>query len=154
MFKATPPLQKMLRRLPLSTKQAGKEYYKGNRVGSMGTIDKWGNFSPDWTKVRTYVFTERGTKDKDSAVLLHLPSESWSSVKDMLTPPQLTPFVAATTEKTVQTNDGHESRPKRLTGEDYLKAWKLQGGKDVFDNGGATTYRNMPQPFEEKAGKA
>jgi large subunit ribosomal protein L41 len=55
MFKPTPRLQKMLRRLPLSPKQAGKEYYKGNRVGSMGDIDKFGNFHPDWEKVRTYV---------------------------------------------------------------------------------------------------
>jgi large subunit ribosomal protein L41 len=56
MFKATPRLQKMLRRLPLSPKQAGIEYYKGNRVGSMGTIDRFGNFHPDWNKVRTYVY--------------------------------------------------------------------------------------------------
>lgn len=55
MFKPTPSLQKMLRRLPLSTKQAGKEYYKGNRVGSLGTINKFGNFKVDWSKVRTYV---------------------------------------------------------------------------------------------------
>ena len=56
MFKATPSLQKMLRRLPLSPKQAGKEYYKGNRVGSMGTIDRHGKFVPDWSKVRTFVY--------------------------------------------------------------------------------------------------
>jgi large subunit ribosomal protein L41 len=65
MFKPTAPLQKMLRRLPLSTKQAGKEYYKGNRVGSMGTIDRWGRFSPDWTKIRTYVYPMRGVEDSE-----------------------------------------------------------------------------------------
>lgn len=65
MFKQTPPLQKMLRRLPLSTKQAGKEYYKGNRVGSMGTIDRYGNFSPDWNKIRTYVYPLRGTNNSE-----------------------------------------------------------------------------------------
>lgn len=65
MFKATPPLQKMLRRLPLSPKQAGKEYYKGNRVGSMGTIDRYGNFSPDWSKVRTYVYPIHGTRNSE-----------------------------------------------------------------------------------------
>jgi hypothetical protein len=58
MFKPTPVLHKMLRRLPLTTKQAGKEYYKGNRVGSLGTISRYGNFSPDWNKIRTYVFPE------------------------------------------------------------------------------------------------
>ncbi|KAF2025758.1 hypothetical protein EK21DRAFT_75624 [Setomelanomma holmii] len=63
MFKPTPSLQKMLRRLPLSPKQAGKEYYKGNRVGSMGTIDRYGNFSPDWSKVRTYVYPLQGTRN-------------------------------------------------------------------------------------------
>lgn len=62
MFKPTAPLQKMLRRLPLSPKQAGKEYYKGNRVGSMGTITRYGNFSPDWNKIRTYVFPVGGIK--------------------------------------------------------------------------------------------
>lgn len=62
MFKATPCLQKTLRRLPLSTKQAGKEYYKGNRVGSMGTIDKYGRFHPDYDKIRTYVYPNKGIK--------------------------------------------------------------------------------------------
>ena len=65
MFKPTPSLQKMLRRLPLSPKQAGKEYYKGNRVGSMGTIDRYGNFSPDWSKIRTYVYPIHGTKNSE-----------------------------------------------------------------------------------------
>lgn len=55
MFKPTQSLQKTLRRLPLSTKQAGKEYYKGNGVGKLGTISRYGNFAPDWSKIRTYV---------------------------------------------------------------------------------------------------
>ncbi|KAH7082885.1 hypothetical protein BKA63DRAFT_529831 [Paraphoma chrysanthemicola] len=129
MFKPTPSLQKMLRRLPLSPKQAGKEYYKGNRVGSMGTIDRYGNFSPDWSKVRTYVYPLHGTKNSE-----------------------LTPFVAESTEKTRQTQDGYENYPKKFTGEDYLKAWKIAGGHDVVDTavtGGVDPYRNMPTPFEE-----
>ena len=65
MFKPTPSLQKMLRRLPLSPKQAGKEYYKGNRVGSMGTINKYGNFTPDWSKIRTYVYPIKGTDSSE-----------------------------------------------------------------------------------------
>lgn len=68
MFKPTPSLQKMLRRLPLSSKQAGKEYYKGNRVGSMGTINKYGNFTPDWSKIRTYVYPIHGTKNSEVCV--------------------------------------------------------------------------------------
>ena len=65
MFKPTPALQGTLRRLPLSTKQAGKEYYKGNRVGSMGTITRYGNFTPDWNKIRTYVYPVLGTKSAE-----------------------------------------------------------------------------------------
>jgi large subunit ribosomal protein L41 len=65
MFKPTPALQGTLRRLPLSTKQAGKEYYKGNRVGSMGTITRYGNFTPDWNKIRTYVYPVHGTKNAE-----------------------------------------------------------------------------------------
>lgn len=63
MFRATQALQSTIRRLPLSTKQAGKEYYKGNRVGNMGTIDKYGNFHPDYSKVRTYMYPVAGVKD-------------------------------------------------------------------------------------------
>jgi large subunit ribosomal protein L41 len=65
MFKPTPSLQKSLRRLPLSTKQAGKEYYKGNRVGSMGVIDKYGNFKADWSKIRTYVYPLHGIRNAE-----------------------------------------------------------------------------------------
>jgi len=127
MFKATPPLQKMLRRLPLSPKQAGKEYYKGNRVGSMGTIDRYGNFSPDWNKVRTYVYPIHGTKNSE-----------------------LTPFVAENTEKTRRADAGYsENYAKRFTGEDYLRAWKIAGGHDLVE-GPTTSNRNVPVPFEEK----
>jgi large subunit ribosomal protein L41 len=65
MFKATATLQKMLRRLPLSTKQASKEYYKGNKVGKLGTISRYGNFSPDWSAIRTYVYPQFGTKNSE-----------------------------------------------------------------------------------------
>jgi large subunit ribosomal protein L41 len=65
MFKQTQPLQKMLRRLPLNTKQAGKEYYKGNRVGKLGTITRYGNFAPDWASIRTFVFPEKRIKDSE-----------------------------------------------------------------------------------------
>jgi large subunit ribosomal protein L41 len=65
MFKPTPSLQKTLRRLPLSTKQAGKEYYKGNKVGKLGTISRYGNFSPDWSQIRTFVFPLNGIKNSE-----------------------------------------------------------------------------------------
>lgn len=61
-MKPTQSLQKTLRRLPLSPKQAGREYYKGNGVGSMGTVDKYGRFHPDYNKIRTFVYPAKGTK--------------------------------------------------------------------------------------------
>ncbi|RMZ74505.1 50S ribosomal 27 [Pyrenophora seminiperda CCB06] len=134
MFKATPPLQKMLRRLPLSPKQAGKEYYKGNRVGSMGIINRYGNFIPDWNKIRTFVYPQRDIKLTD-----------------------LTPFVAESIEKVRYTEaDNPENYPKRFGGEEYLRAWKLNGGHDIVEQesamGGVIKSRrtNMPTPFEEK----
>ena len=55
MFTPTAPLGRALRRLALTTKQAGKDYYKGTGSGSMGSHTKWGGYKIDWSKVRTYV---------------------------------------------------------------------------------------------------
>ncbi len=54
-MKPTLPLQRAIRRLPLTTKQGPHNYYKGNRTGSMGRHTKWGGYIIDWKKVRTYV---------------------------------------------------------------------------------------------------
>lgn len=70
MFKPTQCLQKTLRRVELSTKQAGREYYKGNRVGAMGTIDKYGRFHPDYSKIRTFVYPTKGTKGFEVSIPL------------------------------------------------------------------------------------
>jgi large subunit ribosomal protein L41 len=51
----TAPLFRSIRRLALNTKQAGKDYYKGNRTGSMGSHTKYGGYIVDPKKVRTYV---------------------------------------------------------------------------------------------------
>jgi len=72
-MRPTLALQGNLRRLPLSPKQAGKEYYKGNRVGSMGTINRFGNFTPDWSKIRTFVYPIHGTKNSEVRTMLHSP---------------------------------------------------------------------------------
>lgn len=61
----------------------------------------------------------------------------------------MTPFVAESTEKTRQTPAGYENYPKKLTGEDYLKAWKAAGGEDIVEIDDARPYSNMTQPFEE-----
>jgi large subunit ribosomal protein L41 len=62
----------------------------------------------------------------------------------------LTPFIAESTEKTRQTAVGFENYPKRFTGEDYLRQWKLAGGYDVLETVDAGPYKNMPTPFEER----
>ncbi|KAF1832241.1 hypothetical protein BDW02DRAFT_571233 [Decorospora gaudefroyi] len=134
MFKPTPSLQKTLRRLPLSPKQAGKEYYKGNRVGSLGTITRFGNFRPDWSKIRTYVVPETG---KGASMML-------------------SPFVDAGVEKVEELSVGtYKNYDKRFTGEDYLREWKLAGGYDhVYvaegDQAGEAGM-NETAPFEERA---
>ena len=51
----TAPLCRSIRRLALTTKQAGKDFYKGNRTGSMGRHTKYGGYVVDYGKVRTYV---------------------------------------------------------------------------------------------------
>lgn len=53
-------------------------------------------------------------------------------------------------QKTRTTDSGQaEVYPKRMTGEDYLRAWKMAGGHDVVyteEQGG----KNVPAPFEER----
>lgn len=54
MLTPTPVLGRALRRLALTTKQAGKDYYKGTGSGAMGAHTKWGGYKVDPNKVRTY----------------------------------------------------------------------------------------------------
>jgi hypothetical protein len=51
----TQALLKRFRKLPLTTKDINKGYYKGTRTGSMGRHTKYGGYIIDWNKVRTYV---------------------------------------------------------------------------------------------------
>ena len=53
--------------------------------------------------------------------------------------------------------DNYEPYPKRFTGHDYLRAWKLAGGyekpPETGDQAGAANaYTNMPEVFEERPG--
>jgi large subunit ribosomal protein L41 len=43
------------RKLPLTTKDINKGFYKGTRTGSMGRHTKFGGYIIEWDKVRTYV---------------------------------------------------------------------------------------------------
>ncbi|KAK0707541.1 hypothetical protein B0H67DRAFT_685842 [Lasiosphaeris hirsuta] len=43
------------RKMALTTKDMNKGFYKGNRTGNVGRHTKYGGFSVEWPKVRTYV---------------------------------------------------------------------------------------------------
>ncbi|KAK4503275.1 hypothetical protein PRZ48_006703 [Zasmidium cellare] len=101
-MRASPILQKAIRRLPLNTKQGPHNYYKGNRVGSHGTHTKWGGYVIDWRKVRTYVVPE-------------------------LTNFSLTPFVAMRIQKR-RDNFAHTERKSPMDGKEYIRKWKEEGG--------------------------
>ena len=133
MFKATPNLRNAIIRLPLTPKLAGKEYYKGNKVGKLGEIDKYGRFHPDYDKIRTYVYPAKGTKNFE-----------------------LTPFVTAQATPNVQvTQTAYKAPAKRITGENYLQMWKEYGGNDVVEDAyyKDESNTNMPEVWEEKASK-
>ncbi|KAH0290573.1 hypothetical protein M436DRAFT_79952 [Aureobasidium namibiae CBS 147.97] len=98
MFTPTPSLARALRRLALTTKQAGKDYYKGTGTGSMGRHTKFGGYTIDWSKVRTYVVPD-------------------------LADFHLKPFVAENIDKPAKDHEFAGS----LTGKMYLDAWKRQG---------------------------
>ncbi|CAI6325894.1 unnamed protein product [Periconia digitata] len=135
MFKPTPSLQRMVRRLQLTTKQAGKEYYKGNRVGSLGKIDKYGRFHADFDKIRTYVYPAKGVKNFE-----------------------LTPFVTAQSTRNIQVSqDAYRAPSKVVTGAEYLQMWKEHGGSDYVETpkyvNGEAKRGNMPEVWEEKGEK-
>lgn len=98
----TAPLFRSIRRLALNTKQAGKDFYKGNRTGSMGQHTKFGGYLVDYKKVRTYVCPD-------------------------LAGFNLTPFVAKRIEKVAE-NWEHTESGTAIDGKEYLKQWKADGG--------------------------
>ncbi|KAM0716621.1 hypothetical protein Q7P37_008066 [Cladosporium fusiforme] len=98
----TAPLFRSIRRLALNTKQAGKDYYKGNRTGSMGRHTKYGGYQLDYKKVRTYICPD-------------------------LSDFNLTPFVAMRIEKVAENWDHTESKDA-IDGKEYIKQWKADGG--------------------------
>ncbi|KAK6433524.1 60S ribosomal protein L27, mitochondrial [Oleoguttula sp. CCFEE 5521] len=99
----TPPLARAIRRLALTTKQAGKDYYKGTGTGSMGSHTKDGKYRLDYHKIRTYKVPEG----------LHQFT--------------LTPFVTMKIEK--RRDSFAETATNSATdGEAYLAKWKEEGG--------------------------
>ncbi|GAP86798.1 putative 50S ribosomal protein 27 [Rosellinia necatrix] len=100
----TPALLKRFRKLPLTTKDIKKGFYKGTGSGSMGQHTKYGGYVIDWNKVRTYV------------------------VPAGLDTFKLTPFV---TKKIIATKGRYEGYPKGPRSPDlYLDRWKAENGLD------------------------
>ncbi|KXJ96745.1 mitochondrial ribosomal protein L27-domain-containing protein [Microdochium bolleyi] len=102
-MKATAPLLKHWRKLPLTTKDINKGFYKGNRTGSMGRHTKYGGYVVDYSKVRTYVVPD---------------------LKGF----QLTPFVTNKIESIHGRYEGYAKGPR--SPELYLERWKTENGLD------------------------
>lgn len=155
MLTPTPVLGRALRRLALTTKQAGKDYYKGTGSGAMGAHTKWGGYKVDPNKVRTYKvpdMTDFPVRLFSPASSLAFPPKSHlhSSAHPPSPPPmraslrlssiqsetphplttrtriQLTPFVAKNVKS--KTGKGKFSNSSPMDGESYLARWKAEGG--------------------------
>ncbi|KAI0184845.1 mitochondrial ribosomal protein L27-domain-containing protein [Xylaria flabelliformis] len=100
----TQVLLKHWRKLPLTTKDIKKGFYKGTRTGSMGRHTKHGGYRIEWNKVRTYV------------------------VPPGLSEFKLTPFVTPKIETTRGRYEGYAKGPK--SPELYLDRWKAENGLD------------------------
>ncbi|KAK7753888.1 60S ribosomal protein L27, mitochondrial [Diatrype stigma] len=99
----TQALLQRFRKLPLTTKDIKKGFYKGTRTGTVGKHTKYGGFVIDWSKVRTYVCP---------------PLENF----------KLTPFVVTRVARPKARYDGHKLGPK--SPELYLERWKAENGLD------------------------
>ncbi|KAI2633479.1 putative ribosomal protein [Xylaria nigripes] len=97
-------LLKRYRKLPLTTKDINKGFYKGTRTGSMGRHTKHGGYVVEWNKVRTYVVPP-GLEDF-----------------------KLTPFVTPSIEAKKGRYEGHSLGPKSPGL--YLQRWKIENGLD------------------------
>jgi len=102
-MRATTSLCAKFRKLPLTTKDVNKGYYKGNRTGSMGRHTKYGGYVVDYSKVRTYVVPD-------------------------LTGFKLTPFVSRKIENVHGQYQGYAKGPR--SPELYLERWKSENGLD------------------------
>ncbi|KAI0459230.1 mitochondrial ribosomal protein L27-domain-containing protein [Xylaria acuta] len=100
----TQALLKQFRKLPLTTKDIKKGFYKGTRTGSMGRHTKHGGYTIEWKKVRTYVVP--------------------AGLNDF----KLTPFVTAKIESKKGRYEGYAKGPK--SPELYLDRWKAENGLD------------------------
>ncbi|KAI1343029.1 mitochondrial ribosomal protein L27-domain-containing protein [Xylariaceae sp. FL0016] len=96
-------LARHYRKLPLTTKDINKGFYKGTGTGSMGRHTKYGGYIIDWNRVRTYVVPD---------------------IENF----KLTPFVTRKSEPLRGRYEGYAKGPK--SPELYLERWKAENGSD------------------------
>lgn len=115
----TPVLQRALRRLRLTTKQAGKDYYKGHGTGAMGRHTKHGGYIVDRAKVRTYVCPDL------TGFRVSTPQRNAMYRLILIIIIKLTPFVSKLVERKARTEleSGQAHR-----GLDLIEMWKRYGG--------------------------
>ncbi|KAF2220485.1 mitochondrial ribosomal protein L27-domain-containing protein [Elsinoe ampelina] len=101
MFRPTLALlnKRATRKLKLTPKVAGKDYYKGFGTGAMGRHTKHGGYVIDWSKVRTYVVPEAGDGE-------------------------LTPFVSKRVEKP---EPDYRGTTGPMDGQAWLARWRESG---------------------------
>lgn len=117
-MRATPVLGRAVRRLALSTKQAGKDYYKGTGTGSMGSHTKWGTYILDVKKMRTYVVPDLTGFE---VCLYTVRGKHW-----LMKAIQLTPFVDRNVKPQRDPFRGVERGP--VDGHALIEKWKAAGG--------------------------
>lgn len=75
------------RRIPITTKDVGRGFYKGNRTGSMGRHTKYGGYIIEWNKVRTYVVPKNLKESKVSCPPSLRPrADAWANSWDVAIP--------------------------------------------------------------------
>jgi large subunit ribosomal protein L41 len=104
-MRASQSLLRKVRFFKLTTKQAGHDYYKGTRTGTVGRHTKHGGYIVNYDRVRTYV------------------------VPSGLDTFELTPFV---TQKVRPMRGAYGPHPEDqpLHGLYYLNRWKGENGED------------------------
>lgn len=78
----TQSLLKAIRKLPLTTKDIKKGFYKGTRTGSVGRHTKHGGYIVEWDKVRTYVVPPDIDDFKVRSIFLHSFSSPLAGTMD------------------------------------------------------------------------
>ncbi|KAK9772929.1 putative Ribosomal protein [Seiridium cardinale] len=101
-FKPRLTFTRKFRKLPLTTKDMNKGFYKGTRTGTVGRHTKFGGYVIEWDRVRTYVVPE-----------------GLDSFK-------LSPFVTNKIERTRGQYQGSGPNDPSL----YIERWKDENGLD------------------------